>query len=279
MHRTHRLPSWLTVTGATVVAVAAVAVVSVVVPAPPVAALAGQATLTAPAGSVSFGSQLVTLPNGNILVADSDWTTGGHSGLGAVHLFDGRTHTLISSITGSHDFDAIGAGSITVLPNSNYLIGAPDWDNGATVDAGAVVFGTADGSVSGVVGPSNSLVGSTANDGVGSVAPIVLTNGNYVVGTSGWDNGPADVGAATWGSGATGVVGPISSTNSLIGSRANSAVGSDVVALTNGNYVASTETWGSGGLDDLGAVTLGNGLTGTVGFVTSANSLVGGRSG
>ena len=53
-----------------------------------------------------------------------------------------------------------------------------------------------------------------------------LTNGNYVVCSSYWDNGAAtDAGAVTWGSGTAGVSGVVSSANSLVGSTANDRVG------------------------------------------------------
>jgi hypothetical protein len=54
--------------------------------------------------------------------------------------------------------------------------------------------------VNGPVSAANSLVGSTANDNVGSGAVRQLTNGDYVVASPNWDNGAAiNVGAATWG--------------------------------------------------------------------------------
>ena len=55
-----------------------------------------------------------------------------------------------------------------------------------------------------MVSPTNPLVGSTANDFVGS-SITALRNGNYVVGSSNRDNGAAtNAGAATFGSGTTG---------------------------------------------------------------------------
>ena len=58
----------------------------------------------------------------------------------------------------------------------------------------------------GVVTVANSLVGSTANDQVGSLGVTALNNGNYVVRSPNWDNGTVvNAGAVTWGSGTTGV--------------------------------------------------------------------------
>jgi hypothetical protein len=52
----------------------------------------------------------------------------------------------------------------------------------------------------------STLRGSSAFNQVGSGGVTALTNGHYVVHSPRWDNGgPADVGAVTWGNGATGV--------------------------------------------------------------------------
>nr|WP_066477445.1 MBG domain-containing protein [Bosea sp. WAO] len=60
--------------------------------------------------------------------------------------------------------------------------------------------------------------------------------------------------------------------NSLVGVLAGDLAGNNgITALSNGNYVVSTGNWGT----NRGAVTLGNGATGTVGTITTANSLVG----
>ena len=101
-------------------------------------------------------------------------------------------------------------------------------------------------------------MGSTASDHVGSSAGIsgvtALTNGNYVVRSANWDciltNGcpggaKADVGAVTWGSGTTGVSGPVTASNSLIGGLVGDQIGySTPIALTNGNVVFANPKWG-----------------------------------
>lgn len=132
--------------------------------------------------------------------------------------------------------------------------------------------------ISGAITSANSLVGSTAFDQIGNGGVIALTNGNYVVASSSWDNGAIqNVGAATWGNGTSGAV---SSANSLVGSTAFDGVGiSGVTALTNGNYVVRSSQWNNGAIVDAGAVTFGNGATGTSGAITSGttggNSVVG----
>ena len=48
-----------------------------------------------------------------------------------------------------------------------------------------------------------------------------LTNGNYVVDSAHWNN---YMGAVTWGSGTTGVVGVVSAANSLVGTTRVQAI-------------------------------------------------------
>ena len=86
---------------------------------------------------------------------------------------------------------------------------------------GALTFVSGSPASSITVDDTNSLVGSTANDAVGTGANVkVLTNNNYVVASPLWDGTAANVGAVTWGSGSTGVVGTISSANSYVGTTA-----------------------------------------------------------
>src|SRR5205814_863470 len=119
--------------------------------------------------------------------------------------------------------------------------------------------------------------GSAAGNNVGNSGVTVLSNGNYVVRSSQWDNGATtNVGAVTWGNGTVGTAGTVSSANSLIGSTANDLVGiTGVTALNNGNYVVISAKVDNGATTNAGAVTWGNGTVGVVGVVSAANSLVG----
>ena len=58
------------------------------------------------------------------------------------------------------------------------------WDNGSIANAGAVTFGSGITGITGAVSTSNSLYGTTANDGTegGSIKLTALANGNYVAG-------------------------------------------------------------------------------------------------
>lgn len=234
--------------------------------------------IAGPSGSVSFGTSVKVLPNGNIVVTDPDADAGPTPGVGAVYLY-GPNGNVISTLKGSQPYDHVGSEGIVVLANGNYVITSRQWRNDTAANAGAVTWASAVTGVSGVVSSANSLVGGTTGDGVGVVT--ALTNGNYVVSSPGWDNvSIVDAGAVTWCNGNGSTVGAVSASNSLVGTSTGDSVGYlAATALNNGNYVASSPLWDSGDVADVGAVTWGDGNGGTVGAVSAGNSLVGSTSG
>jgi hypothetical protein len=176
----------------------------------------------------------------------------------------------MSSLVGTNAGDYVGIGGITALSNGNYVVGSYRWNG----NRGAASWGSGTAGVAGEVSAANSLVGSNGGDNVGGNhygdnGIKALSNGNYVVGSYEWNG---NRGAASWGSGTAGVVGTISAANSLVGSNANDQVGYlGITALSNGNYVVGSRFWNG----NSGAVTWGSGITGVVGEVSAANSLVG----
>src|SRR5690606_6033953 len=149
---------------------------------------------------------------------------------------------------------------------------------------GAVTWVDGQTGLVGTVGSANSLVGSTADDQVGhdrdaALLPVrALENGNSVVGSPEWDAETAvDAAAPTGCAAAVGRTATSTSTNSLVGGTAGDGGGSDLVALTNGNYVVVSPAWNDGSAA-VGAVTWGNGTSGVTGSVTAANSLVGAQA-
>jgi hypothetical protein len=179
----------------------------------------------------------------------------------------------------------VGGGVITVLTNGNYVVRSPLWDSGGLLDVGAVTFGDGTNGVTGAVGVANSLVGSSAGDQVGSSGVAALTNGNYVVKSGLWNDGSVhDVGAVTFGNGTSGIVGAVSSANSLVGGAASDQVGSGlgftgVLPLLNGSYIVLSPKWDNDAALDAGAVTFGNGGSGISGPLDTTNSLVGSTAG
>jgi len=244
------------------------------------AAGAAQVVVNGPPGTAAFGTTVTVLPNGNFVVTDPGFDAPGPiADVGAVFLYrpDG---VLISTLRGSTANDQVGGGGVTVLSNGNYVVRSTNWDNGAATDAGAATFGSGITGISGVVSPTNSLVGGSANDLVSNLGITALSNGNYVVLTPDWDNGAAsDAGAATFGSGTTGISGVVSPINSLVGSSASDGVSiTGIFALSNGNYVVSSPDWDNGATANTGAATFGSGSTGISGVVSPTNSLVGGSA-
>jgi len=223
-----------------------------------------------------FGSHLLALSNGNVLLADANDNFAAPAA-GAVYLFDGLTGALISTLTGSSPNDMVGTGGMVALSNGNYVVLSRNWNNGATPNAGAVTWGNGNTGIAGIVSPANSLVGTQSGDIGNRRGVAALNNGNYLVLSPEWDNGTVpNVGAVTWGDGTKGTVGVISSANSLVGAQANDNVGvAEVTVLSNGNYVVRSPAWDNGTTPNAGAVTWGNGTTGIVGAVSPINSLVG----
>lgn len=137
--------------------------------------------------------------------------------------------------------------------------------SGTIVNAGAATWGNGTTGITGFVTASNSLVGSSANDRVGSI--MVLSNGNYIVANQLWDclvasgclSDMVDVGAVTWAKGDAGVTGFVNVSNSLVGSAANDKLGLLSVALSNGNYVIGTGNWDSTASTDVGLAAVVNG--------------------
>ncbi len=244
-------------------------------------ARAGQVDIPAPPDSGDFYAEnVVVLPNGNIVVVDTSYSPAGAQNVGAVYLLNGANLSVISKLVGSVEFDSVGDDGITVLSNGNFFVVSPTWNE----SRGAVTWGSATTGFNGiggtvVVSASNSVVGSTPDDKVGA-SVSELSNGDYVVTTPFWDGTAEDVGASTWVNGSSAgarTVGAVSAINSLVGSSASDQVGNGYITeLSNGNYVVASPEWNvPGGAVNVGAVTWANGLGGTVGAVSTTNSLIG----
>jgi len=233
------------------------------------------------AGDLVGDGGVTALSNGNYVVRSPLWNNGAVTEVGAATFGSGITGisgvvSPVNSLVGSTVNDRVSDNGIAALSNGNFVVSSRIWDNGAAINAGAATFGSGITGISGVVSPVNSLVGSTVDDRVSGSGIAALSNGNYVVGSSNWDNGAVtEVGAATFGLGSTGISGVISATNSLVGTTASDFVGGRIVALSNGNYVVRSPDWDNGLVGAAGAATFGSGTTGVRGLVSPANSLVG----
>lgn len=254
----------------------------------------GNTNVVSAANSLMGASDPYALTNGNYAVA-SGYYAGGGSQRGVVTWMDGTTGlasdgtriiSATNSIIGQTNNDMIGQNGVIALPNGNYVIANFGWSS----NTGAVTW--VDGSTgatsnaSNIISQSNSVIGNSTGEQVGARV-VVLTNGNYVIGSYNWRGTEAGfrtaTGAATWVDGLTGLTsngqGLISQNNSLLGFNTSDMVGYNITALSNGNYVVGSPFCDNGAITNAGAVTWGNGLGGTVtssvGFVSATNSLVG----
>jgi len=159
------------------------------------------------------------------VVSSEHWDNGVLANAGAATWGSGTTGitgviSAANSLVGSTTWDLLDAG-VTALSNGNYVVWSPYWHNGAVTSAGAVTWCSGSTGRTGAVSAASSLIGSTANDVVGSNGVTALSNGNYVVCSPAWDNGTiTNAGAATWCSGLTGRTGAVSAANSLVGATA-----------------------------------------------------------
>lgn len=246
-------------------------------------------SLTGTTAEDRVGLFVTALSNGNYVVGSPTWRNATSSSAGAATWANGNTGlsgvvSAGNSLVGISTGDRVGD-SIVALSNGNYVVASQNWDNNTTADVGAVTWASGSTGSSGLVNPANSLIGTTANDfvggdgvsaGLGGVT--ALRNGNYVVGSPRWRNaafGVSGAGAATWGNGDVGVSGSISSANSLVGNNVDDNVGMRITALSNGNYVVTSNNPHSGPGPNAGAVTWADGSAGFSGFVSVANSLGG----
>jgi hypothetical protein len=228
------------------------------------------------------GRSVTALSNGNYVVG-SFWNNGvANSSYGAVTWGDGNSGVVgavssLNSLVGNTTGDEIGSSGVVALSNGNYVVSSMYWNNGvAGSHFGAATWADGSNAIVGSVSAANSLVGTTAGDYVSYGGVTALKNGNYVVASVYWNNGVPNshFGAATWGNGSSGITGPVSAGNSLIGTTSGDFVG-DVTALSNGNYVVGSR-WNNGAAgSSFGAATWGNGGSGTTGTVSSGNSLFG----
>ncbi len=221
---------------------------------------------------------VIPLTNGNYVVRSLNWRST-VAGAGAATWGNGSGGTVgevsaANSLVGSSSFDNVGSKGIFALTNGHYVVSSPSWD-GAISNRGAATWGNGNGGTVGTISEANSLVGSASGGGVGFSGITVLTDGNYVVISPFWDGISSSTGAVTWGNGTIGTTGPVSASNSLVGASAGDQVGSDgVTALGNGSYVVCSSAW-DGVVVNGGAVTWCGSGGGTVGFVSTGNSIYG----
>ncbi len=147
---------------------------------------------------------------------------------------------------GGQNYDQVGDGGLfgdmIELTNGNYVVNSPYWNN-SSVEGGAVTWCSGTIGCLGPIKADNSVVGTQNGDGLGYYPVIALVNGNFVIYSTSWNNGAVvHAGAARWCNGTSGCVGPMTPTNSLVGTHNNDGVG-QTSDLTNSNYVVRSARW------------------------------------
>ena len=221
---------------------------------------------------------VVVLHNGNYVISSNNWSNNGVADAGAATWgsatagVDGVVSPS-NSLVGTHTGDQVSGYGVTALVNGNYVVSSWYWNG----ELGAATWGNGTTGTAGIVSATNSLIGSAVGDHVSFGGGIVpLDNGSYVVASSNWK---LSVGAATWCDGDGPTSAEILPSNSLVGSQDADFVGvGGVNALPGGNYVVLSPFWKNGDSVQAGAATWSDKSGGTVGAITSANSLVGTHS-
>ncbi|HEY1048420.1 MAG TPA: choice-of-anchor D domain-containing protein, partial [Prosthecobacter sp.] len=217
-----------------------------------------------------------------VVVRSPLWDNGDVANVGAVSVksitpFSGGSVSATNAIVGSTANDQVGSGGITVVGTEVVLVRSPLWDNGGIVNAGAVTRVIPVSSTSRTVSTTNSIVGGSANDQVGSGGITVLGTTAYLIRSPLWDHSvAADAGAVTFDTVSVYSSGAVSRSNSLVGSHANDQIGSGGITTAGGGatFTISSPNWCYGA----GASTAGNSTDGVLGVVSSSNSTVGAES-
>lgn len=242
-------------------------------------------SLYGPATTNQVGSSgAAALTNGNYVVRSPLWDDGATLDVGAATLCNGATGTTgtvttSNSLHGSTGSDNVSGAGLLALSNGDYVVQSSSWDNGATTNVGAVTLCNGTTGLTGPVTTSNSLVGISTGNNVGSLSSLEVGGGNFVVRSPSWDDAPTlafNAGAVTWVNASLGTSGTVTAANSLVGSTDSDQIGtSGVIVLANGNYVVRSDFWDNGAAVDAGAVTWGSGTAGVSGTITSSNSVIG----
>jgi hypothetical protein len=227
----------------------------------------------------SYG--VTALANGNYLVKSADWANGAAANAGALSFGSGTTGvtgavSAANSLVGTHAGSLIGL-NVHELQNGHYVTASSSWRNASAIGLGAVTWGDGINGTTGAVTGTNSLVGSTAQDQVGSRV-VPLANGHYVVGSPGF--GATDTGAVTWCDGAGGCSGILSAANSMLGSQPAEGLGLGLFALRDrADYVVANAGWDDGAIVDVGAVKQFDGTSALTGVFSASGALTGSSAG
>jgi phosphodiesterase/alkaline phosphatase D-like protein len=220
-------------------------------------AQAASSDLLGPAGSGKFGTAVYTLPNGNFVVTDPEFSSGPQLKIGAVYLYAGTSHNLLNTMTGTTNNDMVGSGGIEILKDGSFVVVSPRWNNGAATLAGAATWCDPTSGCPATVTAANSLVGDQTGDNVGTnwaltagafadsgdITPI--SGSAYLVRSARWGGNKGAVTFCASGSDSN-CHGAVSAANSLVGSTGGSPgdlIGLNLKLIPGGGYVVHSSYW------------------------------------
>lgn len=217
-----------------------------------------------------IGINTLVLPNGNyVSYSNAGNQATAFNATDGTFLATGAPGVGVGAINSTNSLIGTASYPITktvfFLKNSNFVV----------IGNSSATLGSGTTGITGNPSAANSIVGAAMSNDFDNVKCESLTNDNFVLAFDAWNGG---VGAATLASGTTGqfvatsMYGAISALNSLVGTAAPDSVGAQIQSPAVGfvNPLIISPSW-----QNVGAFTLMNGTTGTVGLVSSSNSIVG----
>jgi filamentous hemagglutinin family protein len=198
-----------------------------------------------------------------------------------------------TSLVGTNTFDRVGQTGLDSVGPGRFLLRSYAWNSGAGAVTPIDISSVAVGLARGAVDQTNSLVGQTPGDGIGSRTPLSIGGDRYVLLAPNWTNTTAsatNAGAVTpidasTSSFVANTRGFVNQTNSLVGDHTDDRVGeiglgglNGLQQLSGGDFVIASPSWNGGA----GAMTFfndANAASRLVGTVSSANSIVGANAG
>lgn len=227
------------------------------------------------------GEALGVIPLGGTRVAihSRGWRNAEGLAVGALMLVDlaeplPATITPANAVVGTRPGDL---DSLTLAPvgDDGVVIGAPRWDRGTLVDAGAARWLALDGSNVGPISAANALLGRHAGAGVGQWVTH-LGKHDWLAGSNWFEDGLFATGAITHVVGGGVYAGEVTAANSLFGASSADQTGSGGrVRLPNGSLLVLSPWHDGPGEPDGGAVTRLDPGVAKVGPIGPENSLLG----
>ena len=216
------------------------------------------------------------LSNGNYTVQNTGWNAGrGFVLLGVSNAPITGYFSSSVALVGSSTNDYLRV--IATLSNGDYIVGSPNWDNGASADVGSLTYCSGSAVRSGTLSSVNALVGASAGDQIGNGGVLPMPGGGFVLGsTLAKVAGVTNAGSVIWVANSGAFTGTLAATNGLTGSSTGDQVGSGgLLPLTNGLCVVRSPYWNNGILKQAGAISLIKPNAGNPGPVSVTNSVLG----